>query len=87
MKTPETNRLPQISDLTLAELLEQRLRGTRAFQLFCRRLGPNDVVYTSALAFGGDDNIVETKASSMRLRDALVQLFSNLDQATAPEEP
>jgi hypothetical protein len=76
-----------ISDQTLAELLEERLRGARAFQLFCRRLGPHDVVYTSALAFGADDNIVEVKASAMTLRDSLVQLLQNLDLATAPEEP
>lgn len=76
-----------ISDRTLAELIAKRLRGARAFQLFARKLGPNDVVFTSAMAFGADDNIVRATATAEDLEDALVQLFSNLDQATAPEEP
>lgn len=76
-----------LSDRTLAEGLARRLRGARVFQIFCRRLGPNDVVYTSALAFGADDKVVEAKASAMTLDEALVNLLLNLDQATAPEEP
>lgn len=77
----------RLSRRTLAENLELELQGGRAFQLFARRLGPADVVYVSALAWGPDDNVVEVKASAMTLREALVQLLSNLDQATAPEEP
>lgn len=76
-----------VSDQTLAQLLKRRLRGSRAFQIFARRLGPHDVVYVSALAWGPDDNIVEVKASAMELEDALLQLFQNLDLATQPEEP
>jgi len=76
-----------LSDRTLAELLAKRLRAVRCFQLFARRLGPNDVVYVSALAFGADDKVVEAKASAMTLDEALVNLLLNLDQATAPEEP
>jgi len=76
-----------VSDRTLAQLLARRLRSARAFQLFARRLGPNDVVYVSALAFGADDKVVEAKASAMTLDEAIVNLLNNLDQATAPEEP
>lgn len=76
----------QLSDKTLAEQLARRLRGGRAFQVFLRRLGPGDVVYVSALAWGADGNIVEIKASADELDTALVQLFRNIDQATAPEE-
>jgi hypothetical protein len=75
-----------ISDRTLAELLFKRLRGARAFQLFARKLGPSDVVYISALAWGSDDNIVEAKASADDPASALVQLLLNLDTATAPED-
>lgn len=76
-----------ISRRTLCELLARELRGGRAFQLFARRLGPDDVVYVSALGWGADDNIVEVRASSMSLEHALEQLLNNLDLATAPEEP
>lgn len=76
----------QLSDRSLAEQLARRLRGARAFQLFLRKLGPNDVVYVSALGYGHDDNIVEAKASALTLEQALVQLLANLDQATAPED-
>lgn len=75
-----------VSDRTLAEQLKRRLRGARAFQLFVRKLGPGDVVYVSALAWGADGNIVEVKASADELDAALLQLFLNLDQATAPED-
>lgn len=81
---PGTSMLP-ISDATLAELLERRLKGGRAFQFFARRLGPNDVVYAAVQAWGVDDNHIECRASAMTFRDALIQLFQNLDQATAPE--
>lgn len=76
----------EVSDRTLAELLTKRLRGLRAFQLFARRLGPGDVVYVSALAFGADGNVVEAKASALELEDAMVQLLAALEQATAPED-
>lgn len=76
----------QVSDRTLAQMLEKRLSGVRAFQVFMRRLGPGDVFYASAMAFGADDNIVEAKASAMAAEDALVQLLANLDQATASED-
>jgi hypothetical protein len=76
-----------LSRATLAMTLELELRGLRVFQVFMRRLGPADVVYVSALAWGADDNIVECKASAMSLSAALEQLLSNLDQATAPEDP
>lgn len=76
----------QLSDRTIAEQLARRLRGGRAFQVFMRRLGPGDVVYVSALAWDADENIVEIKASADELETALVQLFRNIDQATAPEE-
>lgn len=76
----------EISDRTLAQLLQRRLRGARCFQVFLRRLGPHDVVYASALAWGPDDNIVEVKASALELEDVLVQLLANLDIATAPPE-
>jgi hypothetical protein len=76
----------KISDRTGAEFIRDRLRGVRAFQVFIRRLGPNDVVYASALAWGPDGNVVEAKASADELDIALQQLFLNLDQATAPEE-
>jgi hypothetical protein len=75
-----------ISDRTLAELLFQRLRGQRAFQVFIRKLGPHDVVYISALAWDRDENIVEVKASADNPASALEQLFRNLDTATAPED-
>jgi hypothetical protein len=75
-----------VSDRTLAQMLERRLGGVRAFQVFMRRLGPGDVFYASAMAFGADDNIVEAKASAMAAEDALVQLLANLDQATASED-
>jgi hypothetical protein len=74
-----------ISDRTLAELLEKRLQDGRAFHLFARRLGPGDVVYLSAFAFGPDGNVVEVKASAFKFADALVQLFNNLDLATSPQ--
>jgi hypothetical protein len=80
------SKLPQLSDRTLAEQLARRLRGARVFQLFARRLGPGDVVYVSALAWDADENIVEAKASAMELEQALLQLLSNLDTATAPED-
>lgn len=71
-----------ISDRTLAELLVDRLRERRAFQLFVRRLGPNDVVYASAWAFGRDGNHLECRASAMDPVEAILQLLQNLDQAT-----
>lgn len=76
-----------ISDRTLGELLQRRYSGLRIFQLFARKLGPNDVVYLSALAWGPDDNVVEIKASAMTYADAFVQLLNNAELATAPEEP
>ncbi len=57
----------------------------RVFQLFARKLGPNDVTYVSALAMDPRDRVVEAKATAMELGDALVQLFANLDQATTPD--
>lgn len=75
-----------VSDRTLAELLARRLRGGRVFQLFARKLGPNDVVFVSAMAFAADDNIVRCSGTAEELEDALVQLFAAIDQATAPEE-
>lgn len=76
-----------ISDRTLAEHLTKRLRGVRAFQVFLRRLGPGDVVYASAWAWSPDGKVVEVKASAIDAEEAVIQLFRNLDQATAPEEP
>lgn len=75
-----------ISDRTLAELVARRLRGGRVFQLFARKLGPNDVVFVSAMAFDADDKIVRCSGTAEELEDALVQLFAAIDQATAPEE-
>lgn len=75
----------RISRRTLAAELRRELAGARAFQVFLRRLGPNDVVYASALAFDQNGNVVEVKASADALDDALLQLLSNLDIATAPE--
>lgn len=77
--------MKHISDQTLAELLERRLQGVRAIQLFCRQLGPHDVTYVSAMALDPRDRVVEVKATAMELGDALVQLFANLDQATTPD--
>lgn len=72
----------KLSDATLCAELALRLRGARVFQLFARKLGPRDVTYVSALAFGPGGNVIEAKASSMELSRALVLLLSNLDQAT-----
>lgn len=76
----------KLSRRTIATELKRELVGGRAFQLFMRRLGPNDVVYVSALAWSADGKVVEVKASAEDLVDAFEQLFLNLDQATAPEE-
>lgn len=78
-------RLPPMSDRTLARLLARRLRNARVFQLFARKLGPGDVTYVAAQAWGADDNHVECRASAMLLEDALLQLFLNLDLATSRE--
>lgn len=77
-----SGRILPVSDETLAALFAERLRGGRAFQFFARRLGPNDVIYVSAQAWGRDNNHVEARASAMRFEDALVELFLNLDHAT-----
>lgn len=77
----------KVSDQTLGEMLAERLRGARVFRLFAMRLGPEDVVYISALAFAPEGNIVEARASAEEFEDAFAQLFANLDNATAPEEP
>jgi hypothetical protein len=76
----------ELSDETLAVLLAKRLRSAKAFQLFVRKLGPNDVIYMSALAWGDGENVVEAKATAPEFEQAFKQLFLNLDQATAPEE-
>ena len=73
------------SRATLAAELQAELEGARVFQLFARKLGPNDVTYVSAMALDPRDRVVEVKASAMELGDALVQLFANLDQATTPD--
>ena len=73
------------SRATLAEELQAELEGARVFQLFARKLGPNDVTYVSAMALDPRDRVVEVKASAMELGDALIQLFANLDQATTPD--
>lgn len=73
------------SRATIAAELQAELEGARVFQLFARRLGPNDVMYLSALALDPRDRVVEAKATAMELRDALIQLFANLDQATTPD--
>jgi hypothetical protein len=82
MSTP---RLPEVSDYTLALMLERRLRGVRAFQLFVRALGPKDVVYASAHAWSPDDDVVICSASAEEFHQTFLQLLLNLDQATAPE--
>lgn len=71
---------------TIAEDLAGELREARAFQIFARRLGPNDVVYVSLLGWGRDENVVEAKASAMTLEAALEQAILNLNHATATEE-
>jgi len=73
------------SRATIAAELQAELDGARVFQLFARRLGPNDVTYVSAMALDPRDRVVEVKASAMELGDALIQLFANLDQATTPD--
>ncbi len=73
------------SRATLAAELQVELESVRVFQLFARKLGPNDVTYVSALAMDPRDRVVEAKATAMELGDALVQLFANLDQATTPD--
>lgn len=73
------------SRATIAAELQAELDGARVFQLFARKLGPNDVTYVSALALDPRDRVVEVKATAMELGDALVQLFANLDQATTPD--
>lgn len=75
-----------ISDRSLAEQLARRLRSVGAFQIFLRKLGPNDVVYASSLAFDAAGDVIEARASAIDLEDALVALLANLDQATAPED-
>jgi hypothetical protein len=75
-----------VSDRTLAELLVERLRGRRAFQLFLRRLGPKDVVYASTWSFGADGNHLECRASAIDPVEAIVQLLQNLDQAYANDD-
>lgn len=75
----------KLSRRTVIRELQRELRGQRVFQLFVRKLGPNDVVYASALAWGEDGRVVECKASAENFDDALEQLLLNLDQATAPE--
>jgi hypothetical protein len=84
---PDREPTSRRSRATLAAELEAELAGTRVFQLFVRQLGPDDVVYASALALDAGDRVVETKASAMTLRSALTQLLANLDQSTAPEDP
>jgi hypothetical protein len=74
------------SRATIVRELALELGELRVFQLFARKLGPDDVVYASAQAFDSNDHIVEAKASALTLPDALEQLLSNLDQATAPED-
>jgi len=73
------------SRATLAAELQAELEGARVFQLFARKLGPQDVTYVSAMALDPRDRVVEVKASAMELGDALIQLFANLDQATTPD--
>jgi hypothetical protein len=73
------------SRATIAAELQAELDGARVFQLFARKLGPNDVTYVSALALDPRDRVVEVKSTAMELGDALVQLFANLDQATTPD--
>jgi hypothetical protein len=79
---PHTGRR---SRATIAAELQAELEGARVFQLFARKLGPNDVTYVSALALDPRDRVVEVKATAMELGDALIQLFANLDQATTPD--
>jgi len=79
---PATPKHGRRSRTTLAAELQAELEGTRVFQLFARKLGPNDVTYVSAMALDPRDCVVEVKATAMELGDALVQLFANLDQAT-----
>jgi hypothetical protein len=73
------------SRATIAAELQAELEGARVFQLFARKLGPHDVTYVSALALDPRDRVVEVKATAMKLGDALIQLFANLDQATTPD--
>jgi hypothetical protein len=73
------------SRATIAAELQAELDGARVFQVFARKLGPNDVTYVSAMALDTRDRVVEVKATAMELNDALVQLFANLDQATTPD--
>ena len=76
-----------VSDQTLAEMLAARLRAARVYRLFALEIGPEDVVYVSALALKDDGSVVEVRASAEEFEDAFVQLFQNVDTATAPEEP
>lgn len=88
MPDPEESTQPRAgrrSRATLAAELQVELEGARVFQLFARKLGPNDVTYVSAMALDPRDRVVEVKASAMELGDALIQLFANLDQATTPD--
>jgi hypothetical protein len=73
------------TDRELAEALMRRLRGVRCFQLFLRKLGPEDSIYASALACDADGYTVEAKASAEELDVALVMLLANLDQAVDPD--
>lgn len=76
----------KISDRTLAEHLAIRLRGARVLRLHVNELGPDDMFYVSAMAGDWDGEIVECRAASEDLVEALVQLFKNIDTATAPED-
>jgi hypothetical protein len=73
------------SRATIAAELQAELESARVFQLFARKLGPNDVTYVSALALDPRDRVVEVKATAMEFGDTLLQLFANLDQATTPD--
>src|SRR5262249_16639880 len=59
------------SRTTIAAELQAELDGARVFQLFARKLGPNDVTYVSAMALDPRHRVVEVKATAMELGDAL----------------
>jgi hypothetical protein len=61
------------SRATIAAELQAEFDGARVFQLFARKLDPNDVTYVSALALDPRNRVVEVKATALELGDALVR--------------
>lgn len=82
---PRAVSLTSISDESLAQNLDRRLRASKVNSLYLREIGPKDVIYGHAWVDRGT-HAVEAKATSMSFAQTVQDLFANVDTITATED-